>query len=428
MDNYTKLMISDFENARQFFVRNESKIKNLESRIDIIKGLEEFNTLKYIIEDIVFYFDTLCLYKFSCDQLKGTSNNFFNITTFTRANLETTFIIMSKFRDIIKKFQNVTDIMNKFKKINDDLGNNKEFRNVLEHALDPYYMGEYKNIQIEFSLEKQLNFLVSVVELTELLQLKNITLNNIVLTLDYEPMNEEKIKEIAVSVNDMHKQLFQHACELSYRVENNYRKMEEVMLRLLMQGNDRKYVAQQLKKQVTSDDEKNVMDLCFKLFELNKSIIYIFNPTIDGLQLMEKHQAYFSRLAINKCYQICDKLGLYISMENPSIFENTYFKSVCKKLEERRSDLRDVEVKMIQLYHSNDYEVLSKTRNFIEHKKGLVNYELYSEIISSAIINTYKELNTIVYSIAKQYFLENNIKLSDRSYLETLSKSTISKL
>ena len=84
----------------------------------------------------------------------------------------------------------------------------KEFRNSLEHALDPYYGGDYFKIKKEFPLEKQLYFLECVVEIIENLSCKNVILTNVVLKLEYEPLSREKIKEVATSMNDIQKNIF----------------------------------------------------------------------------------------------------------------------------------------------------------------------------------------------------------------------------
>ena len=424
MDDYIKLMSDDFNDAKLFFENNGGKMQSIEERIDVLLA-KNIEVLKYLVEDIVFFYDTLQLYRFTCYQLVGSSNSFFNITTFIRANLESTFVILEKLKDLLKKISNDDNIVDKINSINTDLLSKKEFRNSLEHALDPYYGGDYFKIKKEFPLEKQLYFLECVVEIIENLSCKNVILTNVVLKLEYEPLSREKIKEVATSMNDIQKNIFLHTCEMSYRVENVLKEMEELSTALYLQGFDRDRIAYELKKRGTGREEKSIIDLCFKLLESNKSLIYIFDSDCIKVALKGTIESYFSRIAIIKCYQMCDKLGTYISLGSN---EKTYFKNVCKNLEEKENQLNDVELKMLHLYQSAHYAALSQIRNFIEHKKGLVDYDNNSEIICSVIINVYKELNLIVQCIVTQYFKINGIEISERAYREVDEKGMIHRI
>lgn len=71
------------------------------------------------------------------------------------------------------------------------------------------------------------------------------------------------------------KKYFLHTCEMSYRVENVLKEMEELSTALYLQGFDRDRIAYELKKRGTGREEKSIIDLCFKLLESNKSLIYI---------------------------------------------------------------------------------------------------------------------------------------------------------
>ena len=73
-------------------------------------------------------------------------------------------------------------------------------------------------------------------------------LTNVVLKLEYEPLSREKIKEVATSMNDIQKNIFLHTCEMSYRVENVLKEMEELSTALYLQGFDRDRIAYELKK------------------------------------------------------------------------------------------------------------------------------------------------------------------------------------
>lgn len=92
---------------------------------------------------------------------------------------------------------------------------------------------------------------------------------------------------------------------------------------------------------------------------------------------------------------MCDKLGTYISLDSN---EKTYFKNVCKELEENKNQLNDIEIKMLHLYQSADYKVLSKIRNFI------------------------------VQCIVTQYFIKNGIGISERAYRELDEKGMIHRI
>lgn len=427
MNDCIRMMKDDFEDAKQFFKNNAQKMKSIQDRIDVLLS-KNIVVLKYLIEDVVFFYDTLQLYHFTCYQLIGKNNSFFNITTFVRANLESTFVILEKLKDLLKKIPNDFIISEKISIINADLLSKKEFRNLLEHALDPYYRGDYFKIKEKFSLENQLFFLERVVEIIEILSCRNVMLNNVVLKLEYEPLSQEKIKEVATSTNDIYKNIFSHTCELSYRVENTVKEMSLLMETLYSQGFDRNIIAYELEKKTTGIKEKSIMDLCFKLFELNKSLIYIFNSDAIDVAMKEKVEVYFLRIAITKCYQMCDKLAMYISLDSNQNNQKIYFKNVCKKLEEAEYQLNDVEIKMVHLYQSAEYKALSQMRNFIEHKKGLMNYENNSAIISSVIINMYKELNLIIQLIVMQYFRVNGIEISERADKEVDEKGRIHRI
>ena len=93
MDDYIKLMSDDFNDAKLFFENNGGKMQSIEERIDVLLA-KNIEVLKYLVEDVVFFYDTLQLYRFTCYQLVRSSNSFFNITTFIRANLESTFVIL----------------------------------------------------------------------------------------------------------------------------------------------------------------------------------------------------------------------------------------------------------------------------------------------------------------------------------------------
>ena len=198
---------------------------------------------------MAFFYYTMQLCKFTSYQLIGSSNSFFNITTFIRANLECTFVILGKLQNLQNKISDDYSIVEKINKISNNFFSKKEFRNRLEHTLDPYYAGDYSKIKEEFSLKEQLSFLNSIVDIIEDLPYKNIILNNEVLKLDYEPLSEEKIKEIVTSMQSDVEKNFLYAIEMSYRVQDF----------------DRYGEAYKSKE----EEGKSIIDLCFKSLEIN---------------------------------------------------------------------------------------------------------------------------------------------------------------
>lgn len=402
-DLVTIMMWNDFNDVRTFFEDNAVMMQNIEieQKIDALLS-HNIKQLKYLVEDVVFFYYTMQLCKFTSYQLIGSSNSFFNITTFIRANLECTFVILGKLQNLQNKISDDYSIVEKINKISNNFFSKKEFRNRLEHTLDPYYAGDYSKIKEEFSLKEQLSFLNSIVDIIEDLTYKNIILNNEVLKLDYEPLSEEKIKEIVTSMQSDVEKNFLYAIEMSYRVQDFDRYGETYKSK--------------------EEEGKSIIDLCFKSLEINKCIIYIFNSVGIKESLKGTVKSYFSRIAITKCYQMCDKLATYIKPN-----EKTYFKKVCEELG-KEDGLNNIEIKMLNLYKSADYDVLSKIRNFIEHKKGFVDYEGNSDIICSAIINVYKELNSIVLLIVSKYFNINGMKISERARKELARKTMIHKI
>lgn len=427
MENSDYIMVSDFNRTRWFFEKNFKRINILRSKLRKLDNDESYSNLQYIIEDLKYYSDTFNYYNISCNSLSGTRASFFSITTFLRANLETTYIIWGKIRNEIKENsdnKNISKIKLEVDKINKNLARNKNFRNMLEHNIDPYYSGDYYYLKKMFPLDMQLIFCEKALIICKLLRNYDLLASNKSININYKSIPIIDRKKIITNNSVKNNEVFRYTCELSYRVEKRMKRMEYKAFQLMDEGCSEEYISDELIKMKTPVKESNIIDLCFKLIELNKAILHSINYESKELILFNSPCAYFNRIAMNKCYQLCDKLGLYM-VENNEGSNQTYFKKVCQDLQVKGDVLDEIKIQMVELKRKDYYIQLSKLRNFIEHNKGVIDFENKKEVISSVLISVYQDLTLIVHSLVTKYFCYNNIELSERSFVEALNKSNI---
>lgn len=406
MELYDYKMLYDYNDCEKFLKMNSNKLSDLKVRLIVIENENSLKTYDYIIKDVWFMLDTFIMYKTSCECREGLNQKFFPLTTFTRSNLETLNIILVKISELIKnnKISNNDPISSKYNDIFKRLGIGRNLRNKLEHEKDPYYDGRLGEIEKNFNLIKQIEFVENVIELFELLKGHNLKIKPKNLIISYNSLSVLQRKVVTTETAQLSTSIFRYISELSFIISDRAKS-----------------------SQPTADIEKIIIDQGLKLIELNKSINFLYNRTMFNELQSKMHTTpdeYFCKLSLIKAYQICDKLGYYIAYKRCYNLTKTYFKDVVDRIiKDNTRPYQKVENKIVQFRNDNEYEELSSIRNFCEHKNGIIDYAIEMDKIVTLIIILHNKLTKIIYDILESYFEDNGIALGERSFKETIAKS-----
>ncbi|QPW57571.1 hypothetical protein IRP63_12200 [Clostridium botulinum] len=165
-----------------------------------------------------------------------------------------------------------------------------QWRNCLEHDIDPFYNDEIFNIIKELNISKIAKYTSLICNLIEQINLSGP--RNIIYkqeSVNYKVLSLECRKELISRLNEKHIKIFKMINEISYISMN----------------------------ESLSEEGRNIVDLGIKYLELNKCIYYTYN----GLNVINNEYtglkrdtySYFVRMSIIIYYRVFDKLGLYLN-------------------------------------------------------------------------------------------------------------------
>lgn len=370
----------------------------------------ENESIKYLLEDIMHLLKTLDYLFDSCSRIEGSNVKFLPHTSFYREFVTTLKVVDGKINDIFcgKKLKD-SDLFKEFSNISKLILKEKNWRNQIEHNIDPFYDGDYFEIINEINVDKMVLYIGEIYNLSMKLVDTNYlkgTVENIKVTYKIVPLSERiqtmaRTNNLQIGINEM-------LCEISYRV---------------MENNE------------LDDEGKNIIDLGFKYLELNKSLLIVYkdeesgyvNKSYSGLK--RDNYQYFSRMSISLIYRIFDKLGLYLNQKMDLQIKKPYFKAVIDSIDKKNNNNSSLLIKdLCDLRESTEYIEMSRIRQNIAHKKLSIDFNRSSEEFRSLITNMYYIVGSIIYSLSEAYFEKNSLTVSNRSKSEVAQKSIVKKL
>lgn len=410
------MMNEDFAFIGDFCKKNSKELSKIRADLRSFKRGENQNMM-YIIGDLVFIYDTILSLEYC---VNNPQIAFMNVTTFVRTNIETIYIVMEKMTKVANTLESNNSLRKEINQWYHEWINNKKIRNAIEHGLGMEYNDNYRDIYECISLEKQLAFLNKSVSYLKKLQDEKPKYNPQELTLKIKNIQDQDKRRICTETNKQNKKIMAATVEISYIVEESYFKSQQDMFDGTLSGLPRTEIAKKIEtNQDLSYDLRVIFDMSIKLAELNKAVIKIFNPDDQSIMLMEDSTIYFLRLAVSRCYQICDKMGYFCTLLDKSYGNDTYFKAICEKIEIDNGNRLGFEKQLLELRKSDEYDSISKLRNYTEHKMCEFDYLTNSDELFTAIIFMYAKISQIICDIIDIYFCKKKIVISEKAFLET---------
>lgn len=433
MDVYNRIVEDEFRiqgNIKYIKIKkelNENKtyVNSIVKKIYSKKTDKLCNSLKDIIDDIVFLIETLDYLSYSCDMKNEFGNEFFQFTTFYRISVLYIKNISANIHRLIKvnKLGNKKIIIKMWKEIVDFSENIIKYRNDLEHNIDPFFI-EFETFMKFINVSNIVTYLKMVVKLVDVMSKEDINseekpeyrLNYLELDL------MQKIIKIE-SLNNVKKDIFTKLNQISYCIRDKY-----VVKRLAI-GDKTQIINEEL---ISQDFERNLFDLSIKQLELNKALHLIYKDSTNKFEgysgIKIDAYKYFQRLAIIFYYQMFDKFSLYIKSKHKLNINKPYFKDAISEIINKPINLDSIDKKLIELYNSNDYRELKKIRQIIVHMEKNIDFNINSEKISSLIININIKTNYIILDIVNDYLKNNNVQVSREAIIESDQKTIFRKL
>ncbi|QNK89819.1 hypothetical protein H7992_09285 [Sporosarcina sp. resist] len=370
----------------------------------------ENESIKYLLEDIMHLLQTLDYLFDSCSSIEGSNVKFLPHTAFFREYVTTLKVVDGKIYDIFneRKLKD-SELFKEFCNISELILKEKNWRNQIEHNIDPFYDGDYFEIINEVNVEKMVLYIGGIFDLSMKLIDANYLkgkVENIKVTYKIVPLSERiqtmsRANKLQIGINEM-------LCEISHRVMENNK---------------------------LDDEGKNIIDLGFKYLELNKSLLIVYkdeeseyvNQSYSGLK--REHYQYFVRMSISIIYRIFDKLGLYLYKKMDLRIKKSYFKAVIDSIDKKNNNNSSLLIKdLSDLRGSTEYIEMSRIRQNIAHKKLSLDFNRSSEEMRSLITNMFDIVGSIIYSLSEEYFENNSLSVSNRSKSEVAQNSIGKKL
>lgn len=338
--------------------------------------------INFLIDDVENIINSLDYLELSCEcALSGEEDSFFTFTTFYRSIIVSMIIISGKIHKVVNNINLDRDVLHAYYRIKSYIECElKEWRNEIEHDIDPFYNGDVYNIIRNLTLRKVIRFINEV--------------NYIIDSLSISKFNITSYKKFDIHYNVTP---LEERKEMISKVKETYLKLSEMVIEL-------SFISEE--KGLTIE-ERNIFDLGLKLLELNKALKYIDQYRNMLGKDYEDITKSFIRAGIIINYEIFDKLGYYFNIEYTLElpYKKTYFKEAIKKIRDNQAEYSELIKSSCLLCDNEAYKQLSKIRQCIIHDKGIIiDYNRDKEIIYSLIRINFIEVQNIVYIIFKEYF------------------------
>lgn len=405
---YDMRMIYDYNKIQSDLTANKNRVKLISNKIEEMNKDVNYKCLYPIIEDLDYIVQSLDYIYISCVSRNGVRVSFFPYTKFYREIISTIKVLDDKIKDIFKEnnlFAN--SINNDYQNIKVFMQNEFQWRNDLEHDIDPFFDGEIFNIIDELDIDKIVKFAELICDLIEKIKLIGIKVINLRGEIvNYKVLSLEDRKKIISECGNKYKKILEMVTQLSH---------------ISMKNNG------------LSEEGKNIADLTFKYMELNKAFSYTYKPsnTIDKPYTNVKRDdySYFIRMSITTYYQIFDKLGMYLDNKLGLNLRYSYYKTVVDEIVNKNLVSDEIIKSICELRNGDEYNELSRIRQKIVHyKKVFIDFRSNTDASSSLLVSSISSINNIIYIILDNYFKINSIKVSQSVINEVNSIISIRKL
>lgn len=391
-------MIRMYEQIYSNINSNRDSIKLIHNRINNMKQeIKEVN-ICLLVDDIEYILQSIdyleVSYKYALGLVNDKYRSFFTFSTFYRAIINTISILQEKLYEIIKKNRIIDEDVLKFQNRAEILmKKQKEWRNRIEHDIDPFYCGEHQDILDNLSINKIIEFINMVSDLIYMLskyKLKIKYFKKVEVKSDIISLKDRKI--IINKSNEIFKGLSQMIIQLSNIAQVRKLKLEE----------------------------KNLFDLGLKVKELHSLLAFIYDKSSRIEEEMridvESRYKYFMRMSIVIYYQIFDKVGYYLNDKfNLGLEENDrYFKKVITQIRSK-----ELIVESNSIFKDEAYQHLNIIRKCLVHNRNtFIDYDNDWQKLSSLIVLDYERLQQIIYNLYEEYFNSERMNISKRAYNE----------